>query len=286
MNESILMNTYKKFTLAIITLISLSIVLVGCSSQASLPPDNTATSGTVHFEAVSAPWFSFMSIDFRDAGFEAAVRRQLAKPEGSITLSDVQTVTELSLTAEDDIANLSDISHFSELTSLHIQDLSFDNLEFLRHLPYIEYLTIERVEKSDGEVSLGDYSALSSLYFLEDLKISGIPFTDLSVLSDSALFRLFLYDTETVDLTPLAAMRYSLYELEITHSALTDIAPLATHKELSNLNITATAVSDLSVLSQLPSLVVLNISDTPVTDVSILQNLPALTSFTAEGCDI
>ena len=60
----------------------------------------------------------FSSYFFEDAALEAAVRRQLRRPQGPITRQDVDSLTKLNFASNKAIHSLSGLEHFTALQSL------------------------------------------------------------------------------------------------------------------------------------------------------------------------
>ncbi len=144
--------------------------------------------------------------------------------------------------------NITDISVLGEkvyLTSVGINDNPVRDISPLAGCPNLKFLDLCDVRSYDASVisQLGDFDFLDisnpteSYRFLDgksifDLRIAWSPLSDLHVLDQVT----------------------NLRELEIDHTKVTDLSPLAVHTELKVLKLTGLHLSDMSVLLQLPQL--------------------------------
>lgn len=80
-------------------------------------------------------------VTFSDDHFEEAIRLELNQPEGDLTESDVNEVTELDL-ADAEIEDISGIESFTSIKKLNLKDNQIDDVSPLRQLNEIEYVNL------------------------------------------------------------------------------------------------------------------------------------------------
>jgi hypothetical protein len=85
------------------------------------------------------------------------------------------------------------------------------------------------------------------------------------------------------DLMPLTALTEELQSLDVSHTRVSDLTPLAFFTELWRLNLSDTRVSDLTPLASLTRLRWLNLSDTRVSQLTPLAALTALRLLSLKG---
>ena len=85
-----------------------------------------------------------------------------------------------------------------------------------------------------------------------------------------------LHHTRVTDISPLARLN-NLKELDLARTQIADITPLAGLKNLKRLRLPDTQVTDISPLAELENLKELHLYETPVADISSLSHLRGLT---------
>ncbi len=189
---------------------------------------------------------------FPDPKVEETVRLEIRKPKGPILVADVEPLTELGLSWQLQISDLTGLDHLVNLTKLDLQNNQISDLSPIASLTNLTWLHVKYNE-------MVDVSPLASL-------------TNLSWLN--------LQDNQISDLSPLVSLT-NLSELNIQKNAISDISPLASLTNLTNLNLTNNQVSDLSPLASLSNLTKLNLSKNAVTDIS-----PLLEAGLGEGVTV
>lgn len=186
---------------------------------------------------------------FTDPVLEAEVRKAMNKPEGDITIAEVEAVTKLEMStdwkpdAPDDtkINDISDLKYFKNLELLDLQFHAITDISPLAQLTKIHSLGLGGNRISDISVltnlkelrflsifscSAADYSPLKELTYLQTLFISWSTIEDLSVLSDlKDLTQLYIDNTQVSDLKPIAGL--NLKSLRLEGSKVTDYSPIA-----------------------------------------------------------
>ena len=111
-----------------------------------------------------------VEVVFPDKNLEAAIRKQLEKPEGSITRGDLKGLGKLE-TPGVQIENLSGLEHAVNLTNLDLGDNQISDISSLASLTNLTWLHL-----SDNQIS--DVSSLASLTNLIRLGLSNNPLNE------------------------------------------------------------------------------------------------------------
>ena len=185
----------------------------GGDSTASQPTPSVSTAAPSAAPSVTpeagAAW--------QDPTLEAAVRRVLNQPEGTLSPESLAGLTELRLTEEKG-GTLTTLADLARLPGLKVLDLS--------------------------GLTLTDPAGLEALTGLESLNLSGCGLTDAGFLSGlSSLVNLNLADNQLTDLrfiTGLARLSY----LNISGNQVADLTPVASLSALQTLDATGNPVTD------------------------------------------
>lgn len=156
------------------------------------------------------------------------------------------------------VTDLSELSKFTELKTLLLNDNLGLNLKGIKAVTTLEKLSID-------SSAVSDISELSSLSKLRVLSASKNRITDLAALSG----------------LPAIEELYLSY-----NSDLENIADLATCTTLKKLSLNFTGVWDISALSSLTNLTELDLEGCPITDATPLYNLTKLKSLYVGGCEL
>ena len=187
------------------------------------------------------------AINFPDPNFEAAVRESIGKPAGSITRSDVEGKTTLSI-KDRSVSNLSGIEHF---TSLKVLNCDNNNLTALDMSKNTELTTLYCGSNSLNSLDVSKNTALTSLWCGENKLAS------LDVSKNAKLEYLLCYDNQ-------------LSSLDVSKNT-----------ELASLSCSNNGLTSLDV-SKNTKLVWLNSSGNLLTTLDVGKNTE-LTSFTCPG---
>ena len=150
------------------------------------------------------------------------------------------------------IADISVLSGMDRLTSVGINDNPVTDISPLADCPNLAFLDLCGVRAYDPQ-------AIENLGNFDYLDLSN-PTQSYDYLGGKSILSLHLAWTGLSDLHVLDDVS-RLEELDIAHTAVTDLAPLAAHTGLKILNIVAVPADDLSVLLQLPQLHSITISE-------------------------
>ena len=233
-------------------------------------------------------------------GLEYAVNLQtlnlsglyLGDDDGISSLSTLTVLTELDLSRNYDISDISPLENMTGLTWLdlsvnEIEDLSpLENLTGLTELDFsgngiedlssLENLTgLTELDLSDNDIE--DLSPLENMTGLTWLDVSGNEIEDLSSLENlTGLTELDLSDNDIRDVNPLKSLT-ALTRLDLFDNEISDVSSLENLTGLSELHLSGNHISDLSSLENLTGLTELDLSDNDIRDVNPLKSLTALT---------
>lgn len=150
------------------------------------------------------------------------------------------------------IADISVLSGMNRLTSVGINDNPVTDISPLQSCPNLAFLDL-------CEVRTYDPQAVARLGNFDYLDLSN-PTRSYDYLGGKSILSLHLAWTGLSDLHVLDDVD-RLENLDIAHTAVTDLSPLAVHTGLKVLNLAAVPAADLSVLLQLPQLQSVTISE-------------------------
>ena len=241
-------------------------------------------------------------VTLNDPAIDAAVREQLGLTAGETLMTDdLWSIAELTL--PDTVADLADLSHFTGLTTLTIQNVSGLDFSVLSQLTALQTLDLSGCTISTGSLdaiagltglrvlrlnncALTDINALSQLTALTELQLANNSLTDIGVTS-------LMLDLETVTLTnnPITSIAglsacTKLKSLDISGCSVTSIASLSGKTALETLLAGNNQIADLSPLEGRTALSVLEVPYNLVSDISVLAQLPALTRFVGNNNQI
>ena len=150
------------------------------------------------------------------------------------------------------ITDISVLSGKDRLTSVGINDNPVTDISPLQSCPNLAFLDLCDVRTYDPQ-------AVAKLGNFDYLDLSN-PTQSYDYLGGKSILALHLAWTGLSDLHVLDDVA-RLEELDIAHTAVTDLSPLAVHTGLKMLNLVAVPVDDMSVLLQLPQLQSITISE-------------------------
>jgi len=234
-------------------------------------------------------------VTLNDAAINEAVRQLLGlNASDTIMSDDLWSVTALQL--PESVEDLSDLTHFTGLRSLSIQNVSGMDMSILAQMVSLQGLDLSGCTISSNTLeaigsltelrtlildscALTDISQFSSLTKIVDLDLSNNSITDISVLS-------LMLDLESVSLTnnPLESIAglttcSALKHVAITNCGITSIGPLAEKGELLSIHAANNQISDLTPLEHCTKLETLVVSNNLIENISVLGSLHDLKTF-------
>ena len=187
-------------------------------------------------------------VTFKDSKLEAAVRKELKKPDDSaLTHKDLAMLESLKA-GQGGITSLAGLEHATNLSKLMLWNNQITEVKPLANLTKLTSLNL----------SLNQITEVTSLTNL------------------TSLTRLNLTRNKISKLAPLTGLT-KLTNLELAHNQITDAAPLANLTNLALLDISSNKISDVMPLAKLTKLDTLDLGFNPIADVTPLTNLSSLT---------
>jgi len=193
--------------------------LVACTATATETAPETVETTTEPASEV---------VTFTDPALETMVRGAMGIPDGDITTTEVEAVTELNLSFEwrqylPDAVQIQDIGGLEYFTNLEHLDLSFHAISDISPLAGLTKLAL--LSLSGNPVA--DVSPLGGLTNLKVLSLSGCAAEDYSALSNLTGLELLALDNSTIaDVSPLSTLTGLKY-LYLAGSPASDYSPLA-----------------------------------------------------------
>lgn len=233
------------------------------------------------------------AVTFADAGFDAALRRQMGyNPFRVIYSNELWAVTELTLDAAvgscadlkwlpnlqkltvvggvlDDPAALAGCSALQQL-NVNGTTVTTEMLESIATLPELKVLALE-------ECGISSIAPLAELTSLTSLDLSNNAIRDISALAGlTGLTSLDLGSNALISLMGLEKLS-ALTSLDVSYNSIVSTAPLAAMTSLEVLNVTSNALRSLDSIGNLVQLKSLYASHNELLDLDPLTNCLALT---------
>ncbi|GBC59363.1 hypothetical protein DENIS_0302 [Desulfonema ishimotonii] len=195
-------------------------------------------------------------VEFSDSVLESAVREAIGKPQGTLLMSDLATLSRLEI-KDRNLTDLDGIQYCTALTALNL-----------------------------GLNSISDLSPLAGLGGLEELDLQWNQVTDLSPLGGlSNLERLILDGNTLSDLSPLGGLG-NLSLLSLNWTKITSLDAVSNLDDMTSLTAKINGISDMNALSSLTGLTELDLSWNDISDISGLADLSGLTRLILKGNEI
>ena len=214
-------------------------------------------------------------VTFSSSAFEHFVRETLELDSAKPVMTDeLWSVTEL--TVPESLTDVTDLSYFTGLTSLTLQNYHGGEFGFLAGMTQLATLDLSR-----SSVSSLALEFIGTLQSIRNLNLESCGITDITSLGTlSSLESLNLNGNKVATIAPLANCT-ALHKLSLSSNGITDIAAFSSLKSLQELDLSYNTPTTLAPLAQCPNLQVLNLSNCELLDISVLKNCPELTHLTA-----
>ncbi len=212
---------------------------------------------------------------FADAVIEEIVQSQLMFGSDTVIYSnDLWTVTELTVT--ENALLLDDLRHLTYLEKLTVTGREISDLSFLTGMTRLKELTLNNCRLGGA-----DLSVIKGLPALETLNMSGCSISSLAFLENApALKHLNLSINAIGNLTPLATLP-TLQTLDLHSNAISDLSALGGLTELTVLDVSENVLSSIAPIGGCTKLTTLNVAENKIGDITAVQKLTALTEFKA-----
>ena len=232
---------------------------------------------------------------FTDNAIDVTIRQMLNIGENKTIYSNMLWDI-LEFTAPEGSMNLQELRHLPYLQKLTIQDQTLDTLAFLASLSNLKELNLIDCRFAANELdiiaglpalerltlancSLSTISGLESAQNLTYLDLSNNTIRNLDPLSTLVnLQTLNLGHNAVVTLNALSGL-VNLESLNICYNVISSITPIATCHNLTDLTANNNQLVNLDGIENLTSLKVLNVSKNALTNVSVLGSCTALTEL-------
>ena len=231
-------------------------------------------------------------VSFTDPAMEAAIRTLLEVDEDKVLYTNnLWDITEF--TVPSDATQFDDLALLPYVTSLTVEEKTFDSLNCLTGLIHLEDLKLIGCKFPDDDLSI-----LTNLPALKKLTMSDCGLSTIAKLTNAqSLTHLDLSNNTIRNLEPLSSMTTlvevnlqhnavtslnalgpltNLEKLDVSYNSLTSVAPIATCLKLSRLDVSFNTLANLGAVDNLPALTHLYVRNNDLTDVSILQKCTGL----------
>ena len=214
-------------------------------------------------------------VAFADVYIEELIQEQLMFGSDTVIYSDdLWAVTKLTVPAE--ALDLSDLRHLLYLEELTIEARELADLSFLEGMNHLKKLDLSGCSLSC------DLSLIKALPALEELTMRGCSISSLGFLEGApSLKKLDLGSNAVGNLAALATIP-TLQTLDLSDNAVRDLSPLAGLTELTSLNLSENVISDIGALASCLKLGTLDVSDNKIASIAAVQKLTGLSTFRAE----
>lgn len=266
--------------------------LLSTSAKTDYVVRATALSGLVTNKKVS---LQDRPVEIPDPNLKAALRIQIGKPAGSITVGDLEQLTEVDF-AHLGIRDITGLEYASNLTLLRLSGnpLQANSFQILSRMTQLEQLEL-------------DQTGMQHLSFIQDLNrlivlvLADNPIDSLAPLAGmtnllslnasrtqvgddalpiigamSQLQQLYLNGNGITDIRPLRGLT-DLYGLALADNDIRDIEPVSGMHHLNALDLSNNRISSLAPLELMTELgYLLNISGNPLSDITALAGMTKL----------
>jgi Leucine-rich repeat (LRR) protein len=208
-------------------------------------------------------------VHFADPQLETAVRQELNRPAGLLTVTDLSQLWILEASRQD-IADLTGLEYAVNLESLNLHQNKVEDLDSLAGLSGLRVLNL-------GGNHIKNINPLQGLTALEELDLSYNCLKDIGTVKNLTHLReLHLEGNEIYELTPLASLK--ALEGLFLNGNLDDlnVAPLARVNRLQRLMLANGCISDISFLSSMKQLQWLELSSNQINNLEPLRRLTRL----------
>ncbi|UMZ74070.1 InlB B-repeat-containing protein [Natranaerofaba carboxydovora] len=133
--------------------------------------------------------FEKEAVDITDSNLETAIRNEINKTEGQLTIEELEKITSLDLSSNDAIKNLTGLEYASNIEKLNLKNNEIKNPELIFELKNLEKLEIclNSIDPTKQE------KFITNLTNLEQLKLEGMErfhgLEDLKFESSSKIFK-------------------------------------------------------------------------------------------------
>lgn len=214
-------------------------------------------------------------VQMKDSSIESAVRQTLElSSDTKLYSTHLWAITSFTVPAE--AVSVEDLSYFSYLQTLVIENCTADDFRSLSALTQLTDLTIRNCV-----LSAEDLMTIATAPNLQRLTISGCSLSGIDALANAKkLVYLDLSDNAIKKVSALSFLS-QLKTLNLSHNALTNLNDLSALTGLETLDISYNSLTTLAPLSACTSLTYLNVSGNLLTNLTGTESLKNLSSLFA-----
>ncbi len=252
----------------IVFIILLGLIITSCSSG---PKVESMSDNDTETEMITGDQIVLI----KDPGLEQIIREQIEKPEGDITVGDMEMLYSININYEDTPVDEIDGLEFA----LNLNDFSFRNgtlksLNPVGKLKNIGYLNIS-YSNIEEPILPFETPALDRINFI-DTNISDFEFLKGATAAADISFM-------SCGITSIAFMKdwMALETISLDDNNVNDLLPLEGKTQIKYLSIHKNVVESIDALSSLTALESLNISYNKISNIAPIMHLESLTEFTA-----
>lgn len=218
-------------------------------------------------------------ITFKDHNLEQLVRETLNKPDGSISMDDVRSISQITYSPKEEskkIKDLSGIENFENLTSLELYDDGIENIQPIGKLKWLEKLI------APGN-NISNLDSLANMTNLEMLFLPDNNITDIAALRKITKLKvLSLGNNKIFDITSLSGMT-SLTWLNLEKNKIENVDSLSYIINLEYVQLSNNNISNINPLSNLAKLGGLQLDHNNITNIDALSKLIKLQSLNLDN---
>ncbi|MEJ6951041.1 leucine-rich repeat domain-containing protein [Natronospora cellulosivora (SeqCode)] len=243
-------------------------------------------------------------IYIRDENLEKAIRSQINKPTGKITIEDTDKLLELDVSNKN-IKSIEGLEYFIKLKKLDISKNPIKCIEPLSNMRKLEVLTIGDLHRYSRDINIFpiknnnnlrelnirninlDVEAvniISNFSYLRKLNLHNTSLDDINFLFELNELEEFTLGSNYFmgDITALSKLE-NLERLNLNMNRIQEITPLINLKKLKHLVLQFNNIEDISPLENLVNLEFLSLAFNPVKDISVLSDLSNLEKLHLSG---
>jgi len=243
-------------------------------------------------------WWKEMPLEWKSVFTERLILSD------SATLTDLKTMaslTELDISNNSNIQDLTPLAQLINLTSLNLSGTTVSDLTPIRNLTELVELNIAHTSITDlsplkysnkitrlmmNNTAVVDISVLEKMPALKHLEMRGTQVSNWMPLAKlEALQEVDVSNTKITSLTPFENL-LTITELTLSNTLVDDVEPLKNLRMLTKLMLDSTKISTLAGLGSIEMLETLSINHTAVSDLAPLQKLEHLEKIYCDNTGI
>ncbi len=269
----------KSYSLVIIFLIGVLFVACSANPKAETQTDRSgeteATSEEAFGDTVGESTSQDQVVLIKDPNLEQIIREQIGKPEGDITVGDMEMLYSISINYEETpVYEIDGLEYATNLNDFSFRKGTLKSLNPVGKLKNMGYLSISYAIVEEP-VLVFETPFLDRISFIET-NVSDFEFLKGATAAADVTF-------SRCGISSIAFVKdwMALEDLGLSENIIADLSPLEGKTALKNLNLHMNAVESIEALSSLTALETLNISYNKISNIEPIMQLEFLTELTA-----